>query len=299
MARASGLTVEDVDRKVEAKCAKLSGLISKEGAAQIVASELGISFEKEKMKVSELVDGMKKVNMVGKIIDVQPIKEYNKNGRSGKIAAMTVADETGNIRTVLWDTNHIKLFEDGKIKHGDVVEIGNGMIRKDELHLSGFSDIKLSREVIDAVKTEKKVIEKKIADLKSGENVKLRSVIVQMFEPKFFEVCPECNKKAVNNSCEAHGTIVPVKRALISIVIDDGTENMKAVLFNEHIKLLGISDEELNNLEMFAKKKSEILGMEAIFSANVRNNKMFNTTELIINGIDKIELESLIQSLRG
>ena len=57
---AAKLPKEDIERKVEAKRAKLSGLVSKEGAAQIVAAELGINFDKEKMKISELVQGMKK-----------------------------------------------------------------------------------------------------------------------------------------------------------------------------------------------------------------------------------------------
>lgn len=33
---------EEIERKIEAKRAKLSGLISREGAAQIIAAELGI-----------------------------------------------------------------------------------------------------------------------------------------------------------------------------------------------------------------------------------------------------------------
>ena len=49
-AKHSGLNVEEVNRKIEAKRAKLSGLISQEGAAQIVAAELGINFENEKLK---------------------------------------------------------------------------------------------------------------------------------------------------------------------------------------------------------------------------------------------------------
>ena len=49
IARSSNLSVEDIERRIEAKRAKLSGLISKEGAAQIIAAELGISFDKEKM----------------------------------------------------------------------------------------------------------------------------------------------------------------------------------------------------------------------------------------------------------
>src|SRR3989338_8437461 len=144
ISRSSGLHVEDIERRIEAKRAKLSCLISKEGAAQVVASELGISFEKEKMKVSELLSGMRKVNVIGKILELASIREYNKNNRQGKICSFVLADETGNIRTVLWDTNHIALFEQGKLKQEDIVEISNAAIRNNELHLTGFSDIKLS-----------------------------------------------------------------------------------------------------------------------------------------------------------
>ena len=129
ISRSSGLSVADIERRIEAKRAKLSGLISKEGAAQVVASELGISFDKEKMKISELLTGMKKVNVIGKIISLFPIKEYNKNNKQGKISSFILADETGNIRTVLWDTNHISLIEQGKIANGKAVEISNGTMR--------------------------------------------------------------------------------------------------------------------------------------------------------------------------
>ncbi len=67
ISRASELSVSDIERRVEAKRAKLSGLVSKEGAAQIVAAELGINFEKQKVKINELMSG-KRANFSGKII---------------------------------------------------------------------------------------------------------------------------------------------------------------------------------------------------------------------------------------
>ena len=181
ISRSSGLLVEDIERRIEAKRAKLSGLISKEGAAQVVASELGISFEKEKMKISELLSGMRKVNVIGKIIELFPIREYNKNNRQGKICSFVLADETGNIRSVLWDSNHIALFEQEKLKKEDIVEISNATMRNNELHLTGFSDIKLSNELIKEVKTEKIFYEKHIVELKQGESVGIRAIVVQMF----------------------------------------------------------------------------------------------------------------------
>ncbi|MEM4271924.1 MAG: replication factor A, partial [Candidatus Pacearchaeota archaeon] len=76
----SNLSKEEIERKVEAKKAKLSGLISKEGAAQIVAAELGLNLDKERLKISELAHGMRKANILGKIIDISPVRQFSKNG---------------------------------------------------------------------------------------------------------------------------------------------------------------------------------------------------------------------------
>jgi len=281
---ASGLSKDEVDRKVEAKCAKLSGLISKEGSAQIVASELGISFDKEKMKVSELIEGMRKVNIIGKVIEEPRINSFTtKAGNEGKVASFTIGDDSGNIRTVLWDTSHIALFEEGKLKNEGVVDISNASIRNGELHLGSFSEIKESSETIENVITEKRVPERKISDIKPGNNVRLRAVLVQMFEPKFFEVCPQCSKKAVDSNCVEHGAITPERRSLISVVLDDGTENMRAVAFSEQVNQFGITDQELNIPEMFEKKKRGLLGNEFFFTCNVRINQMFNNNNHKIN----------------
>jgi len=300
IAKASGLEVDEIDRKVDAKCAKLSGLISKEGSAQIVASELGVNFESEKVKVSELSDNTRRANLIAKIITEPVIRDFTtKAGNPGKVLSMEIADDTGSIRTVLWDTNHISFFEEGKIKNNDMVEVVGGGIRNSELHLSGFSEIKLSDEVIGEVKRGSKMVEKKILDLKVGEKVKLRAVIVKIFEPRFFEVCPECNKKVVEGKCDAHGNITPVKKALIGLVLDDGSENMRGVLFSEQIKAIGISDEELEDGVLFMKKKKELLGKEAYFDCNVRNNALFNNVELIVNAMQDIDLDGLIEGLKG
>ena len=158
----SGLIKEEIQRKVEAKRAKLSGLVSKEGAAQIVAAELGINFDQEKLKISELLHGMKRANVSGKIIGVSSVREFNKNGREGKVGRFRLADDTSNINVVLWDTNHISLIETSQIKEGDVVSISNANIRNGELHLSSFADIKVSNEKFDSVVVNNVVSTKKI-----------------------------------------------------------------------------------------------------------------------------------------
>jgi len=295
----AGISSEEIERKVEAKRAKLSGLVSKEGAAQIVAAELGINFDQEKMKISQLVHGMKRINITGKILRIFPVREFNKNGRSGKVANLQVADDSSNTRVVLWDTNHISLIENEKLKEGDVIEISNGSVRDSEIHLSSFSDIKKSKEKIDNVITEKVYASKNLKDVKSGENLKVRALIVQMFEPRYFEVCPDCGKKVVDSICVSHDKVVPKKRALLNLVLDDGSETIRCVLFGEDINKLGLSDEEIFSLEEFSKKRDSFIGEEKIFTGNIRSNKLYNTTEMIIDGVNDFDPSEIIKELEA
>lgn len=290
ISRVSGLSLEELERKIEAKRAKFSGLISKEGAAQIISAEIGVNFDNERIKIGELFSGIKKVNVVGKIIKLFPIRSYAKQGKSGKIGSFILADDSGNVRSVLWDTNHISLLEQGDVKEGDVVEISSASVRNGELHLTGFSNIKKSNEIISNVNVTLSYIEKTISEFKPGDNIRFRGVVVQVYPLKNFDVCPECGKR-VTGDCAVHGKVIPVKKKLLSVVFDDGTETIRGVLFQESVDKLGIDD--LNS----ERKIDEFLGKEAFFSGNVRINKLFNTQEIIINDIEEIDIDNLIAKL--
>ncbi len=296
ISQSSGTSVEDIERKIEAKQAKLAGLISKEGAAQIIAAELNVNFDKQMIKIAQMVPGMRRINLIGKIIELAPIREYNKNGRSGKIGSFVLADDTSNVRTVLWDENHIDLIGKGSIKMDVVVEIGNASIRNGELHLGSFSEIKVSKKKIDNVVTEKPVFVKKVKDFNIGDNVASRAFIVNIFEPKFFEVCPECRRKAINGNCNDHGQIKPEKRSLLSLVIDDGSDNIRCTIFHDELEKI-ISMKELENLELFVVKRKELLGKEMIVKGQVRKNQMFDSNDFIINEMEDIKLDELINEL--
>jgi ssDNA-binding replication factor A large subunit len=301
IASSSGLEKEEVERRIEAKRAKLSGLISKEGAAQVIAAELGISFENERLKINELLPGMRRINLVGKIINIFPVRTFTKNGQESKVANMVIADETSNIKVVLWDVNHIDLIEKNKIGKETVVELSNGSMRGNEIHLGSFSELKQINEELNNVVTEKVVKEKIISDLQLSESAKVRAFVVQVFEPKFFEVCPECGKKANPEadgvSCAVHGKIVPKKRALMNFVLDDGTETIRAVMFSENFAILGFDD--LEDSEKISDQKQDLLGKEMFFSGDVRNNKYFNNTELIVDNVKEVNPDALIQELEN
>ena len=288
ISKTSGLELTEIERRIEAKRAKLSGLISKEGAAQVIAAELGVSFDNEKMKIDELLSGMRKVNIVGKVIRLFPIRSFSKNGKDGKVANMTVADETSNIKVVLWDTNHIGLIENGQITEDKVIEIHNASTRGNEIHLGSFSELKLSNEILGDVKKDKMFKEKEISDFKLSDNASTRAFIVQAFEPKWFSVCPECRKKVVLEEdqfvCSEHGKVVAEKRGLMNMVLDDGTETMKAVMFHDVMK-------------EFGENKEKLLGREMIFSGDVRLNKFFNTPEFIIESAKEPDVDEILKRL--
>jgi ssDNA-binding replication factor A large subunit len=302
IAKSSGLEKAEVESKVEAKKAKLSGLISKEGAAQIIAAELGINFEDQDLKISELMAGMRKVNVVGKVINLFPVREFSKNGRDGKVANFILADETGSTRCVLWDANHISLIESGELKKGDVVEIKNASTRDSEIHVSGFSEFKKSTSVMENVKTAPSVNEGTLSEARQGQTIKSRGVVVQVFQPRFYSVCPECNKKVIKNDdgtfkCAEHGKVAtPKDRAILNFVIDDGTETMRTVMFSDQINTL-IPEMDLKDEEKATSFRNDFLGTEIYLTGRVNRNQLFNNLEIIANAVEKVDVEKLIEDL--
>ncbi len=304
ISKRSGLGKDEIEAKIKAKRSKLSGLISKEGAAQVVASELGISFEGENLKIDELLPGMRNVNVVGKVIRISPVRTFKtKNGEESKVVNLWIADDSSNVRSVLWDTNHVSLVEKGEIKEGVVVEINNGAMRDNEIHLGNFSDIKVSDETFkeDELVTEKVFHKKKISDLKKGESASTRAFVVQAFGPRYFSVCPECGKKVESEGqdfvCKTHGKVIPKKKAVMTLVLDDGTDSIRAVMFHESLRGFGIEESEIENQEILSNKKEDLLGKEMIFSGNVRINNFFNNPEIIVEDAREVNVDEVIKEL--
>ena len=284
IAKHSGMSVVDIGQRVEAKKTKLSGLISREGAAQIVAAELGISFENELSKINELSNGMRRASIIGKITQIFPVREFNKNGRSGKVASFMIGDETSNVRVTLWDVNHISLIEKNVLTSGSVVEIRGASVKNGELSLGAFSDIKQSTEKIEGVKERAPLSIGNLVDAAEGLQMQTRAFIVQTFEPRFFDSKRNEGEKGV----------------LLNIVLDDGTATIRSVLFGENIKkLLGVTQEELFSLDVLNAKRAEIIGEEKIFTGVFRMNSFSQALEFSIQGVEDIVLENLIKELEA
>lgn len=301
----SKLSKEEIEKKVKDKISKLSGLVSKEGAAHIVANELGIqlieNFNNGKLEINNIVEGMRNVEIIGKVIRKYDTREFKrKDNTSGKRSAITLADETGSIRVVFWD-KQTELAE--KLKIGDTVKIKNAYARKNnfsnkiELQINENSNIEINpkNETVDVKVSNFSPKRKSISDITEEDDlVEILGTIVNVFDIRFFESCPHCNKKVKERDgkfyCDIHGEIEPSYRAILNLILDDGTDTIQIVLFNEQVKvLLGLSDEDLLSFRedplKFEETKTEIFGMIVKIQGRVSKNELFSKIELIANRV--------------
>lgn len=304
------LSLSEIEVKVKAKLRELSDLISKEGAAYIVANELGVKifedFGKKTLKINQLIGGIGSLNLVGKVVDVYDVREFDKNNRKGKVASFLIGDETGTCRVVLWDTNHIKEVENGNIIKDKVIKVKNAYVKENngfkEIHLGNRANIDLNpEEKIDNVKLGliRDIIKKQIKDLIAGEFASISGTIVQVFEPKFYDACSECGKK-INESlkCELHPNSVASKMPVFNFYLDDGSDNIRLVAFRDNAhKLIENLNEIKENPALFEETRINLLGSQYIFTGKVTKNEMFDRKEFIINNIEQINPEEVAQEI--
>ena len=198
----TGLPIQEIEQKIKQKLIDLQDLISKEGAAHIIANELNVKLfdnTNKTLKIKQIQPGLNSINILGKVLNIAEVKTYQKNNRQGRIATLTIGDETGTVRVVIWDDNIINSMKD--IYEGCIIKINNAYSKENngfrELHLGNKAQLLVNpeNETIEDVKLSIISRRRKIQDIKENEFVELFGVIVQVFEPKFYNSCPVCNIK--------------------------------------------------------------------------------------------------------
>ena len=293
----SDLSKEEIKEKIDSKLKQLSGLISKEGAAHIVANELGVKLFDAlggKLQIKNILTGMRSVEVVGKVLRVFELREFNSKGRAGKVASFVIGDETGTIRVVMWGDQAENI---AKLKENMIVKVVSGYVRENqngkEVHLNNMGKLILNPEgeTIGEVKETSSGKRKKINQLDENDsNVEILGTIVQVFDPRFFEICPECGKRARlqgdNFVCETHGNVTPNYSFVLNLFLDDGTDNIRVVCFrNQALKLLNKTQEQMieykDSPEKFEDIKTELLGNILKFVGRTTKNDMFDRLEFI------------------
>jgi replication factor A1 len=294
------ISESEINGKIDSKMKQLSGLISKEGAAHIVANELGIKLFDTftgKLQIKNILAGLRNVETVGKVLQTYELREFTTNDRQGKIASLVIGDETGTIRVVMWgdQADNIKNISKGTILKiiGSYVKDNNGTI---ELHLNDRSKLLINPEGENVKEIKQNNTERKSINqlTENDSSVEILGTIVQIFDPRFFEICPQCSKRTKNVegafSCPEHNNIEPDYSYVLNLIVDDGTENIRTVFFRDSMeKLINLNKEKIlvykDNPEKFEDIKTELLGNIIKINGRVKKNLFFDRIEIVANDV--------------
>ncbi|MFZ3058751.1 MAG: OB-fold nucleic acid binding domain-containing protein [Candidatus Methanoperedens sp.] len=159
------LTRDEFKLKVDEKVTMMNGLCDSKTAAMLVASEMGLN---ETIKIKDITADKSNVVFIARVTAVGDIREFSRdNDTTGRVANLTLADETGSIRAALWD-EACDLVKIGDIKMGQSLKV-KGYVKQGQRGL----EVSVGKGGnIEHVETEVPVNIKpqKIADIKTGMN---------------------------------------------------------------------------------------------------------------------------------
>ncbi len=291
------LSEDEVQRIIEDKRLELAGMVSQEGAAYIVAKELGVQLlrKPERLKLNAVVPGMQNVDIVAKVQRVFPPREFSTPKAKGRVMNVILADETSSARLSLWN-EEVARYD---ITEGDVIHV-SGYVKEDntggpEIRLGRFGVLQKSDERI-AVPS-RRVERVDITELREGQTKQVRAMIMSIFDSDFFfSICPVCSSSLKGSECSEHGVVEPKQRLVVSGIMDDGTENVRFVAFGDAAeKIAGYKTEDLVKMDTVIDKIE--IGRELVLGGRVRRNAMFNRLEFIVNDVDGVDVKKEIENL--
>jgi len=125
-------------------------LLNDEGAAFLIASDLGIPFLEGSLRtglqIKDIFPSLNDVTVVGRILAVFPIREFTRaDGSKGKFRRLTLGDRTGTMDVLLWDEKADDPIV-GELKPEVIVKFAHGYSRasltgETELHIGGRGEV--------------------------------------------------------------------------------------------------------------------------------------------------------------
>jgi len=231
LAERSDLRRDDVKKMITQKKKDVGGLLTDDGAAYIVASELGVNLTekgvvKTEISVRDLVLGVNDMSITGRVICIYPSQTFLKSDKTvGKMLKVLVADRTGTLNVIFWNEK-VELVSQKQIIQGQVVKILHGYVRegldgKPELHLGMRGEVIVNPPGLKVDEfPEVNEFFKKINELKVNEkHVNITASVAQAFPVSIFQ-----REKDV-------GRVSRVR------LVDD-TGNVTAVFWNDKVEVI-------------------------------------------------------------
>ncbi|WP_049984050.1 single-stranded DNA binding protein [Halorubrum sp. BV1] len=134
--------------------------------------------------VEDLSLGASDVDLVGQVLDTDAVRTFDRDdGSEGRVANLTVGDETGRVRVTLWDG---KADLADEFAAGEVVEVGDGYVRERdgdlELHVGDRGTVERVDEDVEYVP---ETVD--IADVEIGQTVDIGGGVIETDPTRTFD----------------------------------------------------------------------------------------------------------------
>ncbi len=309
----SGKPRDEIVERIEDKMTEMSGLVSEEGAAHLIAREEGVELaeaaEKE-LKAENVVPGMRRVDIRAKVVNITDTNTFtNSDGEEGKVRNLVLGDETGTVRMSLWN-EQVDVAE--KVDVGDCIEIQGAYSREDN---RGNAELRIGNETQMEMLDDDVIGDVKQSQRSSGDyehvnigevsdenmNYEVRGTVMEIYaDNPFYKACPECNKKVEeedgSHSCNEHGDIEVQHNMILSAIVDDGYGNIRTVFFRDEAKrLLDAEDVTFDgDADLVKERAADVKGRDVSVKGRSRYNDFFNSIELIGNQVSFIDETDLL-----
>jgi len=230
-------------------------------------------------KIGDLEEEDSNIKVIARIVDIQEPNEFQRqDGTPGLVRNTEIGDETGIIRTTLWNEQAETPYE-----VGEPVKIENPRIsfRNDQLELSVSNSTKITKlnendlEDLPSFEELEEIlyVSKNIADLEDDDkNIKIQGTIEDAFGNNILSTrCPNCNNRLEQLDdeyvCDYCGEDVEKPRYLLMIPtrIEDDSGDISITFFGKLAeKLLGMTTDEASAIV-------EDSGDEGVLEGKVEN----------------------------
>lgn len=201
-----GYEENDIKDKIERKVREFSGFLTNEGAIFLVAKELGmktqsplvdkshyqlldyeIDYDEFTIPIGEVKEGMTNILLLGVICKIFKVHEFKrKDGTFGKVGSFLIADASGVIKVVLWDSA-VEMLSKDYFKVGEVIRVINAFSKRGrenqiEVHLSKkgkliLSPEDVSKKTLEELDSVRKTYEAEGFTLRKSEKVRIEDLI--------------------------------------------------------------------------------------------------------------------------
>ncbi len=181
---ADQVTPEDFEARVKEKVALMAGLCDSRTAAMLVARDLGTS--EVLTKIGSIRPEMGNVTFTGRVLAVSEVREFQRSdGSLGRVANVTLSDETGTVRLALWDET-TELIKSGDLTVDQCLKV-RGLAKE------GYAGTEVSLGHSGGIEEVDQDIQPRVAPYKIAEikrdmsNVSLVAAVVDPGEVREFE----------------------------------------------------------------------------------------------------------------